>query len=147
MRWQLACTTGWLHTFRTTSSFEQMVRIGTPINKPTPAVYSHQLCFLLFLSLFLSARSRLSVFPFLWPFIPSRFLLARFRSLFHHVQGKPINHRIPRVYCGTPLLPRTSNKSRALIFRESSFRQADVRTFANYWPVVTHTLPSCENSE
>lgn len=65
-------------------------------------VYSHQLrLFPSFSPLcFLSARFRL---PPPHSIIPSRFLLARFRSLFHHVQGKPINHRIPRVYCGTRL--------------------------------------------
>lgn len=64
--------------------------------------------------------------------------------MFHHVQGKPINHRIPQVYCGTPLCRlRTSNKSRgALIFRDSSPSvEQTFATFANYWPVLTCTLP------
>lgn len=61
---------GRVYTFRTTSSFEQMVRIGTPINKPTPQSI---------------VTPTSSFFPSLFPFrpipssiIPSRFLLARF---------------------------------------------------------------------
>lgn len=111
-----------------------MVRIGTPINKPTPAtVYSHQLP-----SFF---------FPSLFPFpLPPLFRLA-FSShasvrCSTNVQGKPINHRIPRVYCGTPLC-RTSNKSSLLLYPASrpSVEQT-FATFANYWPVLTRVHAS-----
>lgn len=110
-----------VHTFRTTSLFEQMVRIGTPINKPTPRSIVTS-----FASSFFLASSLLSFSIFRWSFLflPLLFLFlfrcssARrrfsslfFRPLFYHVQGKPINYRIPPVYCGTPgcrLEPATS---------------------------------------
>lgn len=104
-----------------------MVRIGTPINKPTPrsivtnvwppSLFLALLCSspLLSFSLFLSRTLSRSLFDsaFLFLLAPFLFLLSRpsarrrfsflsFRPLFYHVQGKPINHRIPPVYCGTP---------------------------------------------
>lgn len=67
------------------------------------------------------------------------------RSLFHHhVQGKPINHRIPRVYCcGTPASNHQQQVPRLLYSATRLLpSRADVlATFANYWPVLTCTLP------
>ena len=110
-----------MHTFRTTSLFQQMVRIGTPINKPTPQsiVTSFASSFFLVPSLFSFSVFRSSFLfrslPFLFLFRCSsarrRFSSLFFRPLFYHVQGKPINYRIPSVYCETPgcrLKPATS---------------------------------------
>lgn len=64
-----------VYTFRTTSLFEQMVRIGTPINKPTPRsiVTSLVSSFLLAPSL----RSFSSVHPFCFSRLPFLFLFRR----------------------------------------------------------------------
>lgn len=127
-----------------------MVRIGTPINKPTPRSIVSLLprpfspspstvrpfCF---------SRCHFSSF-FAAPSARRRFSFLSFRPLFYHVQGKPINHRIPPVYCGTPgcrLEPATSPAFLYSASRPSVW--ADVRTFANYRPVVTCTLASCES--
>lgn len=77
-----------------------MVRIGTPINKPTPP------------------RSIVTDFsPLSYPFLSSPFisLLVLLHSFsFSSVRcsttskGKPINHRIPSVYCGTRLAATSS---------------------------------------
>lgn len=75
-----------------------------------------------------------------------RFSFLFFRPLFYHVQGKPINHRIPPVYCGTPgcrLEPATSPALLYSASRPSAW--ANVRTFANYRLVVTCTLTRCES--
>lgn len=133
-----------------------MVRIGTPINKPTPRSIVTSLASSLFLapsllpiSIFRSSFLFLPL-PFLFLFRCSsarrRFSSLFFRPLFYHVQGKPINHRIPPVYCGTPgcrLEPATSPTF--LYSASRPFAWADVRTFANYRPVVTCTLTSCES--
>ena len=133
-----------------------MVRIGTPINKPTPQsiVTSFASSFFLVPSLFSFSVFRSSFLfrslPFLFLFRCSsarrRFSSLFFRPLFYHVQGKPINYRIPSVYCETPgcrLKPATSP---AFLYSASRpFAWTNVRTFANYRPVVTCTLTSCES--
>lgn len=131
---------GLLFTFRTTSPFEQMVRIGTPINKPTPqSIVTGSLYFLLPLCSFFddSVRSVLppfsalsgppvSLYPTALPFV----VLPRPRKA-----NKPSN--------SSGILRHSSVASNqqqvpcSYIPASSSFCRANVRTFANYWPVVT----------
>lgn len=131
-----------------------MVRIGTPINKPTPrsivtsltsSSYHPSSPSLSTVRSFCFSRCHFSSF-FAAPSARRRFSFLFFRPLFYHVQGKPINHRIPPVYCGTPgcrLEPATSPTFLYSASRPSVW--ADVRTFANYRLVVTCTLTSCES--
>lgn len=122
-----------MHTFRTTSLFEQMVRIGTPINKPTPRSIVTS-----FASSFFLASSLLSFSIFRWSFL---FLPLLFLFLFRRSFRPPsfLFPLLPPVVLPRPRkanklsnssgilrdsgLPLgTSNKSRVLIFRESSLR-------------------------
>lgn len=64
--------------------------------------------------------------------------------LHHHVQGKPINHRIPRVYCCRTPASNHQQQVPRLLYSATRLlpSRADVlATFANYWPVLTCTLP------
>lgn len=133
-----------------------MVRIGTPINKPTPRsiVTSLASSFFLAPSLFSFSIFRSSFLfrplPFLFLFrcfsAHRRFSSLFFRPLFYHVQGKPINYRIPPVYCETPGCRLEPATSPAFLYSASRpFAWTDVRTFANYRPVVTCTFTSCES--
>lgn len=122
-----------VYTFRTTSLFEQMVRIGTPINKPTPrsivtslassfflapsffsfSIFRTSFLFLPLPFLFLSRYSFRQP-PFLFPLLPP-VVLPRPRKA-----NKPSNSSGILRDSGLPL--GTSNKSRVLIFRESFLR-------------------------
>lgn len=124
-----------MYTFRTTSLFEQMVRIGTPINKPTPRSIATSL-----VSSFLLAPSLLSFSIFLLSIVLSVSPVAislSFSLLFRPLPflflllppvvlprprkaNKPSNSSGILRDSGLPL--GTSNKSRVLIFRESSLR-------------------------
>lgn len=124
-----------------------MVRIGTPINKPTPRSIVTSLASPLLLHPplrpFRFSRCRFSSF-FAAPSARRRFSFLSFRPLFYHVQGKPINHRIPPVYCGTPgcrLEPATSLAflySASRLSRRSYFRKLPARGY------VARSLASCE---
>lgn len=122
-----------MHTFRTTSLFEQMVRIGTPINKPTPRsiVTSFASSFflasvpslLLYLPLVLSVSPAAISPPFSLLFRPPSFLFPLLPPVVlprPRKANKLSNSSGILRDSGLPL--GTSNKSRVLIFRESSLR-------------------------
>lgn len=122
-----------MHTFRTTSLFEQMVRIGTPINKPTPRsiVTSFASSFflasvpslLLYLPLVLSVSPAAISLPFSLLFRPPSFLFPLLPPVVlprPRKANKLSNSSGILRDSGLPL--GTSNKSRVLIFRESSLR-------------------------